>query len=950
MSSYVFGFQDIDKTKLMIVGGKGANLGELSRIEEIRVPDGFCISTEAFKRIIGETPSINKLLDQLSQLMVEDRSGRKRNSLLLLDQATRNKIGELSGEIRRVIEGVAIPEDISEEITRFLSRLGEQDAYAIRSSATAEDLPTASFAGQQDTYLNIIGKDTILKHISKCWASLFTDRAVIYRIQNGFDHRKVYLGCRGEQQPEVATSLSVVVQKMVFPQTAGILFTADPVTSNRKVVSIDASFGLGEALVSGLVNADNYKVRNSKVVHKKISTKKLAIYALKDGGTKEQVIPPEMQNMQALTDEQILQLESMGRKIEEHFGCPQDIEWCLVDDAFYIVQSRPITTLFPIPEAKDQENHVYLSVGHQQMMTDPLKPLGMSFHLLITRAPMRKAGGWLFVDVTQMLDSPDSRKMLLNNMGQHDPLMKDALENIIERRDFIKSLPNDEKEVSTSRNEKGPSSWGFQAQIENDPTIVDELIKKQEKSIEELKQNIQGKKGSDLFDFILEDIQELKRILFDPQSSPVYMTAINATHWINEKMQEWLGEKNVGDTLSQSVPNNITSEMGLDLLDVADVIRPYPEVIDYLLKVSERNPTVEPKTPEGFLLNVEDAGLSAPLHCSPCSQVWSQKKYAFAARPCNQDNFLDELVKFEGGQETQEAIIAYLNKYGMRCTGEIDITRTRWSEKPTILIPMILGNIKNFEPNEGNRKFEQGRQEALAKEQELLERLKQLPDGEEKAKETKRVIDLIRNFIGYREYPKYGMVSRYIIYKQAILKEAEGLLQANVIYEKEDIYYLTFQELHEVIRTNKVDYQIISKAQDEYKLYEKLTPPRVITSDGEIGTGEYKRENLPAGAIAGLSVSSGVIEGRARVILNMEDANLEAGDILVTSFTDPSWTPLFVSIKGLVTEVGGLMTHGAVIAREYGLPAVVGVENATKLIRDGQQIRVNGTDGYVEIL
>src|SRR5204862_7008849 len=147
-----------------------------------------------------------------------------------------------------------------------------------------------------------------------------------------------------------------------------------------------------------------------------------------------------------------------------------------------------------------------------------------------------------------------------------------------------------------------------------------------------------------------------------------------------------------------------------------------------------------------------------------------------------------------------------------------------------------------------------------------------------------------------------------------------------------------------------LDYHVISPRKEEYKSYEKLTPHRVITSDREIITGRYKREDLPPGSIVGLAVSSGVVEGRARVILNMDDADLEDGDILVTSFTDPSWTPLFVSIKGLVTEVGGLMTHGAVIAREYGLPAVVGVENATKLINDGQRIRVNGTEGYVEIL
>jgi phosphoenolpyruvate synthase/pyruvate phosphate dikinase len=878
MSDWIFGFQEIDKTMLAVVGGKGANLGELTRIEGIRVPDGFCISTEAFRRIISETPLVNKLLDQLSLLRVEDRE----------------KIGKLSSEIRSIIERTAIPPDIHEEITRQLCSLGESNAYAIRSSATAEDLPTASFAGQQDTYLNIIGKEAILQHISKCWASLFTERAVIYRLQNVclpgsqvFDHRKV--------------QLSVVVQKMVFPQSAGILFTADPVTSNRKVLSIDASFGLGEAMVSGLVNADSYKVCKGRIIDKKISTKKLAVYALKDGGTTELEIEPGRQNSQALTDGQILQLACIGRKIEEHFGSPQDIEWCLDDNSFYIVQSRPITTLFPIPAVTDQENHVYISVGHQQMMTDPMKPLGLSFFLLTTPALMRTAGGRLFVDVAPMLASAAGRDTLVNVLGKSDPLIKGALTSIIAREDFIKPLAAETKEPGTGKSDKAAPSRNYQTLNDYDPAIVSDLIERNQKSIAALKQHIQEKSGSDLFDFILEDIQQLKKVNADPQSFGMIMTGMNAASWIKEKMNEWLGEKNAADILSQSVPNNITSQMGLELLDLADTIRPYPAIIDYLQQAKD-------------------------------------------------DNFLDGLPQFDGGKETRDAIDAYLSKYGMRCAGEIDITRTRWSEKPSALIPLILGNIKNFEPGAGKRKFEKGLQEALNKEKELLDRLPLLPGGEQKAKETKRMIGLVRNFAGYREYPKYGIVSRYFVYKQALLKEAEQLVQAGLIHEKEDIYYLSFEELREAVRTNKLDYLIISRRKDEYKLFEKLKPPRVFTSDGEVITGKYNRENMPAGAIAGLAVSSGIIEGRARVILHMEKADLEEGDILITAFTDPSWTPLFVSIKGLVTEVGGLMTHGAVIAREYGLLAVVGVEDATRLIKDGQRIRVNGTDGYVEIL
>ncbi|WP_318582959.1 phosphoenolpyruvate synthase [Bacillus paranthracis] len=868
MSSFVLDFQEIEKGQLSLVGGKGLNLGELSNIQGIQVPEGFCVTTVGYEKAIEQNENLQTLLQQLTKLKLEDRA----------------QIGEMSKEIREVIMAVQIPSDVVEAVAHYLSRFGNEHAYAVRSSATAEDLPYASFAGQQDTYLNIIGKEAILQHVRKCWASLFTERAVMYRMQNGFEHNQV--------------SICVVVQKMVFPQASGILFTADPVTSNRKVLSIDASFGLGEALVSGLVSADNYKVKEGKITETMIATKKLAIYAVKEGGTETKQIDSAQQKIQTLSERQILQLAQIGRQIEAYFGCPQDIEWCLARNTFYIVQSRPITTLYPIPEENDGENHVYISVGHQQMMTDAMKPLGLSFFLLTTSAPMRKAGGRLFVDATQQLASPASRDYLINTLGKSDPLVRDALTTIIERDNFITLLPDDEKEKGVG---KGVPPVSTQPEIENDPAIVTELIKNSEASLEELKETMQLKSGVDVLDFILEDIQQLKKVLFNPQSIAVIMAGMNASTWINEKMEQWLGEKNAADTLSQSVQNNITSEMGLALMEVADVIRPYEEVIAYLQHVEN-------------------------------------------------DSFLDELVQFKDGEKAREAIDAFLNKYGMRCSGEIDITKTRWSEKPTTIIPMILNNIRDFEYGASKRKFEEGLQEALKKEEELVDRLQQLPDGKQKVEETKRMIRNIRNFIGYREYPKYGMINRYFIYKQALLKEAEQLVQSGVIHEVDDIYYLTFEELHEVVRTKKLNYELIHKQKNDYKLYEKLTPPRIMTSDGEIITGKYKRENLPADAIAGLPVSSGVVEGRARVILNMEEANLEEGDILVTAFTDPGWTPLFVSIKGLVTEVGGLMTHGAVIAREYGLPAVVGVENATKLIKDGQRIRVHGTEGYIEVL
>ncbi len=871
MSSDVLGFQEIDRTQIALGGGKAANLAELSRIEGLRVPDGFVVSTRAFARIVEEAPAVQGWLDRLAGLKPGDRG----------------KIGDLSRELRRAIEGIAIPEDLQQEISRHLARLGAGEAYAVRSSATAEDLPTASFAGQQDTYLNVIGKAEILRHISRCWASLFTDRAVTYRLQNGFDHRQV--------------RLAVIVQRMVLPQAAGILFTADPVTGNRKVSTIDASFGLGEALVSGRVNPDVYKVRDGKVIDKKISTKTLAIRARPGGGTTEQELGPDRQTRQTLTDEQVLQLERLGRKMEAHFGQPQDIEWCLAEGALHIVQSRPITTVFPVPEAADRANHVYVSVGHQQMMTDPLKPLGLSFFLLSSYGNMFQAGGRLFVDVTKGLAAPASRQNLLDVLGQSDPLIKDALVTVLDRGDFIETTSSEPPSPFPIKSHRGMSAADIAAPVANDPDLVPGLIERARTELATLKQNLRGKSGLELFDLIVADIGQMKKLNSDSKNLSAILAGINASAWINEKMRDWLGEKNTADVIAQSVPGNVTAEMGLALLDVADAIRPHPAVVEYLQQVTT-------------------------------------------------DDFLDGLAKLEGGREAGRAIQAFLDKYGMRCAGEIDITRPRWSEKPATLVPLILSNVRNFPPGAGKQKFEEGRQESLAKEKELLERLQRLPDGEAKVSETRLMVGQVRSFMGYREYPKYAMVNRYFVYKQALMNEAEQLARVGVLAERDDSHYLRFEELQDAVRTGRVDRDLIARRKQEQRHFEKLTPPRVLTSDGEILNGRYRHENLPAGAIAGLPVSSGVIEGRARVILSMEDADLEEGDILVTRFTDPSWTPLFVSISGLVTEVGGLMTHGAVIAREYGLPAVVGVEHATQLIKDGQRIRVSGTDGYVEIL
>ncbi|GLY93813.1 rifamycin-inactivating phosphotransferase [Actinoplanes sp. NBRC 103695] len=806
MTHYILQLTDIRPAQFALAGGKGANLGELARMDGVPVPPGFVVTTDAFRLI---TPSIEGLLDRLGP-------------------------GDGGAEIRRAIRAIPIPDEVAAEVTR---EIGE-GAYAVRSSATAEDLPSASFAGQHDSYLGVVGPAAVLEHIGRCWASLFTERAISYRLRNGVDHRTV--------------RMAVVVQRMAVPRVSGVLFTADPVTSNRKIASVDAVPGLGEALVSGLVNADGYQVRDGGIVSRRVAG----------------------QGEPTLTDAEVLRLVRLGRRIEAHFGRPQDIEWCLAGDEFQIVQSRPITTLFPIPEAGDEENHVYVSVGHQQMMTDPMKPLGISFWQMTTPRPMAVAGGRLFVDVTQTLAVPASRDALIEALGtRSDPLIGDALRTVVEREGFLPAPPGDGPAWTAPGSGPDP--------LEADPDVVDALIEQYRESMATLRREIRTRSGKALLDFIRADLQELKRLQFDPRSMRVIMSGMEAAWWLNDHMLEWLGEKNAADVLTQSVPHNVTSEMGLALLDVADAIRPYPEVVD----------------------------------------LWEK-----AAG----DDFLDGLPA-----PVRDALQTYLDEYGMRCVGEIDITRPRWAERPVTLLPLILANVRNFEPGAHRRLFEQGLRQAREKERDLLTRLRDQPDGERKAAETKKMIDRVRTFSGYREYPKYHMISRYWIYKQALLAEYD-----------EDIFFLSFDELP----GDGVDARVLREREEAHESYRALTPPRVLTSDGEAVTGSYRREGLPEGALAGMPVSAGTVEGRARVVRDLAEADLAPGDILVTAFTDPSWTPSFVTVAGLVTEVGGLMTHGAVIAREYGLPAVVGVEQATRLIPDGQRIRVHGADGYVELL
>lgn len=889
MSVYVMHFNEVDRTNLPEVGGKGSNLGEMSKAG-FPIPSGFCITTSAYRDFIAASNGIGKFLDLLDQLKPEQP----------------DEISKLGKLIRDHLLTISISQTIESSILDAWKIVGEEKAYAVRSSATAEDLPTASFAGQQETYLNVKGADQLLQAVRKCWSSLFTDRAIIYRIKNGLDHRLVYL--------------SVVVQQMVFPEVSGIMFTVDPVTGNRNTISIDASFGLGEALVSGIVSADSYQVREGQIVKKQIAEKKKAVYPVIEGGTVTQELAPELQSKQALSNDKILELAQLGQKIEKHYCSEQDIEWCLAEDRFYILQSRPITTLYPVPKVSGTKLHVFLSIAHLQMMTDAMRPMGISIFrgifpfgkdsVSFSNPMIAEAGGRLFLDVTPLLHNKAFRRYFIWRIAIVDELMRDALAKIVSSEIFqqeAKASKGTTKQVFELFKPMLPFYLkGIPVIVDNlfflDPSgIIERATSPMEQIINKYRYSITQVSGAERIKRVQESMGQLFQEL---NSSMMYVLLSFIVLPIAGRLTRlWLDENLDVDALSKSPPGNVTGEMGLMIGDLADTARKYPEVIDYLERAEDRT-------------------------------------------------FYQGLSKVKGGNIFRTELDRFMELYGMRCPGEIDISNTRWWEAPTLLVSSILNHIKSNAPGEHRDRFRQGRKEAQEAIQKLLERISNTPAGSLKVRLISRLLSIYRNSTGLREFPKYVIIRFFDIYRQAILAEALVLHQKGVLERKEDVFYLYFDELIALLegRFNEDMKQLIDSRKRAYEQYQKLTPPRVMTSEGEVITGVRSDVEAPKGALIGTPVSAGVAEGYVKVILKPEAAKLNKGDVLVAPFTDPGWTPLFYSVEALVVEIGGMMTHGSVIAREYGIPAVVGIENATKILKDGQHVRVDGTRGFVQIL
>ncbi|NOU93695.1 phosphoenolpyruvate synthase [Paenibacillus sp. LMG 31456] len=886
MDSYVLDFQQIDKTSLPLVGGKGANLGEMTRAG-FPIPAGFCVTTGAFRAFLEQSDEMEAYFLRLEEVKADQ-----------LDE-----IAVLGRSIRDHLVTVAAPAKVLAAIMTSWRRSGEAKAYAVRSSATAEDLPTASFAGQQDTYLNVLGEEQLLQAIRKCWASLFTDRAISYRAKNGFDHRAVLL--------------SVVVQQMVFPEVSGIMFTADPISGHRSTISIDAGFGLGEALVSGLVSADLYQVRAGEIIAKKIAKKKLAIYPLPEGGTVTQQLSEDRQEQQALSDLQIIELAAVGERIEKHYGSEQDIEWCYAEGRIYVVQSRPITSLYPLPQMSVPEGespHILLSFGHQQMMTNAMRPLALS--VLRTMIPFGKAairsessiariaGGRMFLDITKLLTLKPARRILPKVLSGIDELIGSGVAEFVQRDSFIRNLPRQaglKREIL--RTARPIVSKAIRNLVFADTSQgVREVNDWMTASLKVSRTRLAGAVGPERVMRVQEQAgMMLRALLRNVLAYP--LAGIISLRLIMLLTEKWLGDIQTVHVLNKSLAGNVTSEMGLMIGDLADTARRYPQVAEIIR---------------------QDDGT----------------------------RFRSSLQHADGGAEFIRQWDRFMQLYGMRCPGEIDITQPRWSEDESLLLPAIHSHMRTMEEGEHRERFAQGAIEAEEATRELIGRLRDLPFGWFKAKLMSRLIQVFRNLMAIREHPKYLMIQMFGIIRRALLDEARLLVEAGVLRQEEDVYYLTLDELLQLTQGEpfiRLDERLAERKR-EYERFRTLTPPRLMTSEGEIITGRRKQKDAPEGALLGTPVSVGVVEGFARVVLRPEEAKLNKGEILIAPFSDPGWTPLFHSAIGLVMEVGGLMTHGAVVAREYGLPAVVGIDGATERIKDGDYIRLDGTRGFVLIL
>lgn len=844
---HILFFNEIDKTMNAYVGGKGANLGEMTHAG-LPVPYGFCLTTRVY--------------DEFAEgLELDGLSGEEARALLQKGSLSASCIQQMKDALKEFPEGTL---------------------FSVRSSATAEDLPYASFAGQQDTYLNVNAAG-LEEAVKNCFVSLYTDRAVSYRQQNGIEK----------------PSMSVVVQQMVRSDASGVMFTVDPVSGRRTRLVIDAVFGLGEAIVSGLVSPDHivYDRKKRVIVSEEIACKEFAIMPLPCGGTEHKTLHT---TEPVLNKEMIGELAAMGDLLEKHYGAPQDVEWAIQDGKLYLLQTRAITSLYPVPEVNDGKFHFFYNMGYQQMNTAAMPVMALDCLLGATNLRdedlldyksvlVYEIGQHLFLDYSMLFWAKPARRIYYKLMPLMDPLVISAIKELLSRNEKLQH-PNP---ALMSLFRKAAKAFpGYLRSADPKQLSGDAAERMKSRSDAAIAEMEAVKNTPDALRAIFKNVMIFHT--FADTFAPMVFSGILALKRL-EKMEKDMGcEGKWTKDLQIGNEGNVVTEMGLHLGDLADYI-------------------------------VADASLQELLESD------------------RED--LTELL-FTRNDEFGACFREFMELYGFRGAGELDVSQTRWKEDPQPIIAQILAMAKDKEPGSHRKEYDEKNQKALAQGKAMILAVeKQL--GKKKAKKAQKYLDQFRYFYPYREHFKYYWMRNFGAARDQLLSIGSDMVSRGQIEHRDDIMHLHMKEVYHALRSGDNLKGLVVERKQEFERISRLTAPRLLTTEGEVLMGGLSREGLPENALVGAGVSAGSVEGIAKVVLDPSKAVVEKGEILVAPFTDPGWTPLFVDAAAVVTEVGGALTHGAVVAREYGIPGVVGVVDATKILKTGQKILVDGTSGFV---
>ncbi|SEO44798.1 pyruvate, water dikinase [Halogranum amylolyticum] len=887
----------VGRADLPLVGGKGANLGELLRAG-LPVPPGFVVTTAVYRSLV-DAPAVREALSRLERLDADESAA----------------LAAAAAELRSAIRAQELAASARDGLSAALDAVDPGETYAVRSSATAEDSPTASFAGQHETFLGVDAAD-VPDCVRECMASLFTDRAVSYRAHDDVAHSDV--------------AMAVVVQPMVEAEAGGVLFTADAETGNRRVSTVDASFGLGEAVVGGDVTPDHARVdtETGEILAYDVATKDVAVRsrgiaddADETTGVETVELSARERERRVLSDEQLRTLVGLGERVQTLFGTPQDVEWALVDGAFVLLQSRPITALFPLPSPlpDDDRLHVYLSMGHMQAMPEALPPLVCDFWrdwvdsamaafgvATVWPTPAIEAGSRVYVDVTPFVRSDTVRDELIDGLAAISEPASTGLDDLTARRSeafesaglSLSALPKLVRpawQVSTLVVAVIPGiASGVVQAFTSEPTKQDleETWRELSKTFtaEVARAETPAERARAVFSST--DVTGIVTEMY-PKVAPLYV-AFAIGGWLKRAFPETQADVNA---VGSGFERDVVTRINLGLGDLADVAREHPAVAEAL----------------------------------------------------RERRSLDGIRTVDGGDVFVAAVESFLDEFGHRATGELDLSRPRWREDPSGLLAIVRANLAHEEAGDHRERIRRLAAEGEVAATRLERRADHGPLGPLRSRLVRLLVQTYRNTVYTREYPKHEAARAFTTWRQALLDAGRHLVDAGRLDDPEDVWFLHADELFAALDGESVDVDVAARRR-EFDRHTTLDAPPVLTSEGETIRGRFDRTDVPDGALVGTGVSAGVVEGRARVVRDPTEATVEPGEILVAPSSDPGWTPLFLNAAGMVVEVGGPVSHGALVAREYGLPAVVSVHGATKRIQTGQRLRIDGSRGTVEIL